>query len=214
MKVVTIMTMLFVIFGVSCAHTVQKHPGGQERPLKLESALFLKKYELFTVIGMGKPVAEHSYLLAKDGNSEVKIQDTESFAQIVKEIASPEDALELVRLMTSQEIRPFLSDVYYNEVHKQAKPEKEGEEEDRWFAIAPEQYDEWQLHEPIVTEENGMYKIERFVASYPRLKEQELTPAQLLKIWEWVDAEGKYSMEIQEVIAEGDEIHKLLLFTK
>ena len=215
MKLFTFIMLGFIILGtLSCACAVQKQATEQERSLKLESTLLNENYKLFAVRGMGMPIAEHSYLLAKDGKTEIKIQTAEEFAQIVKKITSPEDALALVRLITSQEIRPFLSDVYYSEVHKKVETKSEGEQKAQWFAIEPEQYEKWNLHEPVVTEENGLYKIERFVASYPRLKEQELIPAQLLKIWEWVDAEGKYSMEIQEVIAEGDIIQKILLFTK
>lgn len=216
MKGIALVAIILVILGASCTHTVQKQPSGQERALKPESALLEEKYELLTVQGMGMPLAEHRYLLAKDGETEIQIRNAEEFAQIVREIASPEDALELVRLLTSQEFRPFLKDIFYSEVHKKMEPKTEGDEEDRWFAIAPKQYETWKLHEPVATEEDAMYKIERFVASYPRVKvqEQEHTLAQLLKIWEWVDAQGKYTMEIQEVIAEGGEIQKILLFTK
>jgi hypothetical protein len=215
MKEILLFIVLCTILGVSGAHSMQAKPSGQEHPLKIESQLIQDKYQLFAVITGGKPIAEHSYLLAKAGDTQLEIRDTKDFAQIVKGISSKEEALELVRLITSQEIRPFLRDIYYAEVHKQVEPQKEGEEKDRWFAIEPTQYDEWKLHEPVVTDENGSYKIERFVACYPRiLPQKELSQARLVKIWEWVDSDGNYLAEIQDVIAEGDTIHKILIFTK
>jgi hypothetical protein len=214
MKGIIAFMMLCAILGTSCACSKQAKSGGQEQPIKLASLLIQDKYELFSVIGGGKPIADHVYLLAKAGDTRLEIRTTKDFAQIVKGIASKDDALALVRLLTSQELRPFLRDVYYAEVHQKVEPKKQGETEDHWFAIAPQQYETWKLHEPVVTEEQGRYKIERFVACYPQLKEKDLTPAQLVKIWEWVDAKGAYSAEIKEVIAGGDEIHRLLLFTK
>jgi hypothetical protein len=214
MKGLIVFMMLCAVLGTSCACSKQTKSGGQEQPIKLASSLIQDKYELFSVIGGGKPVAENIYLLAKAGNTRLEIRNTKDFAQIVKGIASKDDALGLVRLLTSQELRPFLRDVYYAEVHQKVEPKKQGEAEDRWFAIAPQQYGTWKLHDPVVTEEQGRYKIERFVACYPQIKDKDLTPAQLVKTWEWVDAKGTYSAEIKEVIAEGDEIHKILVFTK
>ncbi len=224
MKGLILFIMICLLFGVSCACTKNDSPPMvRERPLELESALIDENYTLFSVQELTMPLAEHSYLLAKKDDTEVKIQQTEEFSQIVKKITSPEDALELVRLIASPEVHPLLSDVYYHEVHEQIEPEDkattEAELTEQWFAIKPAQYEQWELHEPIVTkEEDGRYKIERFAASYPQIIQEgektQTTPAQLLKIWEWVDANGKYTMEIQDVIAEGSDIHKILLFTK
>lgn len=211
MKAIMLMSLGLVMLGLSCAQDVDKsnQPLKKERALKPESTLIREEYTLSTVIEAVRPIAEHIYILAKSGETELKIRDTEGFAQVVRKISSQEQALELVRLLTSQEFRPFLKDIYYSEVHKKEN------EEDRWFAIEPKQYDEWKLHEPVVTEENGVYKIERFVACYPRLLEnKEITQAKLVKIWEWVNSDGKYLAEIQDVIAEGDKIHKILIFTK
>jgi hypothetical protein len=94
-------------------------------------------------------------------------------------------------------------------VHKKANAE------DRWFAIEPEQYEAWELHDPLVTEENGIYVIDRFVACYPRLIHNKiLVDAKLVKIREWVTADGKYEMEIRNTVAEGGAIRKILIFTK
>ncbi|MCP4396346.1 MAG: hypothetical protein GY801_03410, partial [bacterium] len=62
----------------------------------------------------------------------------------------------------------------------------------------------------------GSFNIERFVASYPREEEdsENILPAQLLKIWERIDNEGRYSMEIREIVTEGEQIQSILLFTK
>lgn len=209
MRSIIFMNVLLIFFGIACTQTTQKQPVSRECSLKTGSDLIQDGYELSTVIEAKKPIAEHAYILAKRGDTELKIRDTEGFAQILRGISSQDQALELVRLLTSQDLRPFLKDIYYREIHK-----KENEEE-RWFAIEAKQYDEWKLHEPIVTEEDGVYKIERFVACYPRILEnKELTEAKLVKIWEWVDSEGKYLAEIQEEIAKGDAIHKILIFTK
>ncbi len=221
MKNVVLMSFLLIIMlGASCATTSQEEePGKQsrakgpitrERPVEIDSGLIHDDYELFSVIEAKKPISEHAYLLAKSGNAQLEIRETKDVAQIVKAITSPEDALELARLLSSQDLRPFLKDIYYSEIHEKMK----GDEKDQWFAIETDRYNAWKLHEPVITEEDGQYKIERFVASYPRIQEQPPSPAQLLKIWEWVDAQGKYSMEIQEVIAEGEEIQKILIFTK
>jgi hypothetical protein len=203
------MSLLLILFGISCSQTTQKQPISRERSIKTETKLIQGGYKLSTVIEAKKPIADHTYILAKSGETQLKIQDTEGFAQILQGITSQEEALELVQLLTSQEFRPFLRDVYYSEVHKKEN------DEDKWFAIEPEQYDDWNLHEPVVTEENDGYKIERFVACYPRITEdKELTEARLVKIWEWVDSDGKYSAEIQEEIAKGEAIQKILIFTK
>jgi hypothetical protein len=214
MKGLIIFMMLCATLGTSCTCSRQVKSRGQEQPIMLASPLIQDKYELFSVIGGGKPIAENIYLLAKAGNTQLEIRNTKDFAQIVKDIASKDDALALVRLLTSQELRPFLRDVYYAEVHQKVEPKKQGEAEDRWFAIARQQYETWKLYEPLVTEAKGQYKIERFVACYPQIKEKETIPAKLVKIWEWVDEKGTYSAEIKEVIAEGDTIHQILLFTK
>lgn len=210
MRSILLMNLLLIFLGISCTQTTQKQPASRERSLKTESELIQDGYELSTVIEAKKPIAEHSYILAKREDTELKIRDTEGFVQILRGISSQDQALELVRLLTSQEFRPFLKDIYYHEVHKKEN------EEDRWFAIEPKQYDEWKLHEPVVTEEDGVYKIERFVACYPRvfLENKEFTEAKLVKIWEWVDSDGKYLAEIQEEIAKGAEIHKILIFMK
>ncbi|MBD3307110.1 hypothetical protein GF339_11850 [candidate division KSB3 bacterium] len=216
MKIITMITLALVGLSACCAQTGQKQPAAQERPLTLQSPLLKDEFELFTVQEMGQPLAAHRYLLAKHDETELKIQTAAEFAPLVREITSPADALALVRLLTSQEIRPFLQDIFYSEVHKKSEPQAQAETtpEAQWFALEPEQYAQWGISEPVVTAEEESYKIERFVASYPRTQEQERTPAQLLKIWEWVDTEGQYSMEIQEVIAEGPEVRKILLFTK
>jgi len=209
MKSIILMSLLLVVFGVSCANTVEKTSRGQERPIKIESKLIQEEYELSTVIEPGKPIAEHVYILAKGKKTQLEIRNTDDFSQVVREISSKDEALELARLFTSQRIRSFLKDIYYSEVYKKES------EEDKWFVIEPEQYDEWKLREPVVTEENGVYKIERFVACYPRiLQDKTLTKAKLVEIWEWVDSEGKYLAEIQETIAEGEAIRKILIFTK
>jgi hypothetical protein len=217
MKSMLLMSIFLVLFGVSCACPVEKKPSpekskGQERPIKIESKLIQAGYELFSVIEAKKPLVKNIYLLAKRGETQVEIRDAAGFAEIVQGIASKEDALELVRLLTSQELRPFLRDLYYSEVHQKA------DDNDQWFAVTPAQYAQWKLHDPVVTEDNGIYKIERFVACYPRMieknQQKDMTAAQLVKIWETVDAKGKYTAELKEVVAEGDDIQKLLIFTK
>ena len=216
MRWIILMMLSIMLLGASCAHTVQKEPKGNVRAIRADSQLIKKGVTLSSVQGMEMPLAEHRYLLAKtEGMTEIKIQTVEDFAKITNEILSEDNALAFVRLITSQEIRPFLSDIYYSEVHKKVEPQQEGEKEDRWFAIETRQYNVWNLHEPVVLKENdSTYKIERFVASYPHVKEGKLTQAQLLKIWEWVDTKGNYFMEIQDVIAEGEPIQKLLFLTK
>lgn len=219
MKEMALLSLLFVFLGMSCAHTEQSSSRQvssdvQERQITLETTLLQEQYTLFTVQGMGFPLAEHRYLLARDGEQEMKIRKAADLAPLVKEIGSAEQALEFVRFLTSTDIRSFLSDIYYHEVHKKIETRDENAPEDRWFAIEEDQYEAWNLHGPIVEEVDDMYKIERFVASYPRRENQNITPARLLKIWEWVTREGFYSMEIQATIAEGEPIQKILLFQK
>ena len=193
----------------------------QYTPLKITSPLLKDGVELFAAQEMAMPLGKHRSILAKTKMSDISIRTSADLAQIIKEIASPEDALAFARLITSEEIRPFLQDVYYAEVHKQAAPttkEVNGEKiavEDRWFAVEPKQYDAWKLAEPVVKKlEIGGYAIERFVAAYPKIMDKSATPAQLLKIRETVGANGAYTMEIVAVIAEGAAIEKMLLFTK
>jgi hypothetical protein len=228
MKGFVLVSVLCMVLGTSCAHTEQttsekKSPDVQEQPIALETTVFQEQYTLWGVQGIGLPLAEHRYLLARGGEQDIEIRKAEDFTPLVKEISSADQALEFVRLLSSPEIRSFLSDIYYSEVHKkEAPPAQEGKAEtadehapeDRWFAIEAAQYDAWNLHEPVVEEVEGAYKIERFVASYPRREEQGLAPARLLKIWEWVDHAGSYRMEIQAILAEGEPIQKILLFQK
>lgn len=208
------MILLCLLGGISCAQveeqaSKEEQPLKNEQPLEIVSDLLQADVSLFSVIEARKPIADHTYILAQSKDGELTIRDTESFAQIVREIASPEDALELVRLVTSQELRPFLQDIYYAEVHKKANAD------DRWFAIEPEQYDEWNLHEPVITEENGIYQIDRVVACYPRLIHGKIiTKSKLVEIREWVSPDGKYIAEIRDIITEADEIRKILVFTK
>lgn len=193
----------------------------RETPIKITSPLLKDGVELFAAQEMTMPLGKHRSILAKTKMSDISIRTSADFAQVIKEIASPEDALAFARLITSEEIRPYLQDVYYAEVHKQAAPtstQVNGETvliEDRWFAVEAKQYDAWKLAEPVVKKlEIGGYAIERFVAAYPKIMEKTATPAQLLKIRETVGANGAYTMEIVAVIAEGAAIEKMLLFTK
>jgi hypothetical protein len=220
MKLLLSMLFLCLTLGVSCANTVEQstqklsqqpgEPMKTEHPLLLESVLLQPGYTFFTVMEAKKPIADHTYLLARSPQTEVKIQDTAGFTQVLKGIASPDDALVFVRLLTSQEVRPFLRDVYYTEVHQQAGSD------DVWFAIEPARYAALQLHDPIATaEKNGIYKIERFVACYPRiLLGKIVTDARLVKIREWVAPDGQYAAEIMNTIAEGEAIQRILIFTK
>lgn len=246
MKEFVLLSVVCLFLGISCAHTEQPMSSKrgvsdvQEQQIMLETTLLQEQYTLWGVQGMGMPLAEHRYLLARDGEQEIKIRKVEELTPLVKEISSTDQALEFVRFLTSTEIRSFLSDIYYSEVHKKESspassqegkeeteeptpaPSQEGKgkasaentPEDRWFAIDAAQYDAWNLHEPVVEEVDGTYKIERFVASYPRRENQSVAPARLLKIWEWVDPEGSYRMEIQSILAEGEPIQKILLFRK
>lgn len=208
MRMVTLLIAILAVVGVSCANTA-KEPNVQLRPITVTSTLLDERYELFGAQAMKMPLGENSYLAAKSGDTEIQIRNAQEFAQIVKGVTSPEQALELARLLTSPAIRPFLQDIYYSEVHKKAADEKE-----RWFAVEPEQYEQLNLDVPIVTKENDRYKIERCVAAYPRIQGKQVSKAQLLRIWEWVDAAGKYTSEIQVILAEGESVEKLLLFTK
>ncbi|PIE32438.1 hypothetical protein CSA56_15635 [candidate division KSB3 bacterium] len=216
------MLLLFfslIVFGTACAQAPQESTESitQERDLELDAPFLDQSYDIFAVQKLAMPLAKHAYLLARQGDKEIVIREASEFSQVVTEIVSPEDALELARLLISHDIRPFLLDIYYSEVHKYVEPENKDDIVEPWFALSPEQYDAWNVREPIVTrQEDGRYKIERFVASYPRKKDEndELTPPQLLKIWEWIDAEGHYSMEIQDVVTEDKAIYNILLFTK
>ncbi len=210
------------VLASSCsAQKSETKPESRQMPLKVASPLLKDGVEFFAVQEMTMPLGKHRALLAKENTTEMTIRTSADFSQAVKAIASPEDALSFARLITSDEIRPYLQDVYYSEVHKQAAPtvkEVNGEKitvEDRWFAVEAKQYDAWKLAEPVVkTLEIGGYAIERFVASYPKVMEKNATPAQLLKIRETVGMNGAYTMEIVTVVAEGDAIEKMLLFTK
>lgn len=215
MRFVMIFSILFSIVNLSCASTMEPTKKGEqpvlsEQPLAITSPLLKTGYTFFGAKEAKKSLTNQGYLIARSQGTELNIQDTAGFAQVVHGVASKAEALELVRLLTSQELRPFLKDVYYTEVHKQTDPQ------DRWFAIETKQYDAWSLHDPIITEaKNGIYIIERFVACYPRVIHGKfLTEAKLVKIREWVSSEGQYAAEILNTLDEGDAIHKLLIFTK
>lgn len=216
MKPIVILSIGCLMLGFSCAKVEEQsqsqtktRPLKQEEPLKVESTLISAEYTLSTVMEAAKPISDHIYILARHGKDEIQIRNTEDFAQIVREITSSEEALEFVRLLDSQAIRPFLQDIYYSEVHRKT------DAEDRWFAIEPKQYEAWNLHEPVVSEDNGIYTIERFVACYPRLIHNKvITDAKLIKIREWVAPDGKYDAEIRDTVVEGEEIRKILIFTK
>ncbi|GAK55014.1 hypothetical protein U27_01845 [Candidatus Vecturithrix granuli] len=214
MKELIFLNLLLIVLGISCAHTKQMSADIQERPIVFDTALLEERYSLWGVQGMGLPLADHRYLLARDGEQEIKIQKAEDFAPLAKDITSAEQALEFVRFLTSTEIRTFLADIYYSEVHKKVEKADESDQEDHWFAIDAAQYEAWYMHEPLVRELDGQYRIERFVASYPRRQNQKIVPPRLLKIWEWVDREGHYRMEIHSIIAEGESVQKILLFQK
>jgi len=223
MKGMFMILMLSVgLLASSCsAQKTETKPEIRETPIKIASPLLTDGIELFAAQEMTMPLGKHRSILAKTKLSDIVIRTSADFMQVVKEIASPEDALAFVRLITSEEIRPYLEDVYYSEVHRQAEPtpkEVNGETvliEDRWFAVEAKQYDAWKLVEPVVKKlEIGGYAIERFVAAYPKVMEKAATPAQLLKIRETVGANGAYTMEIVAVVAEGNAIERMLLFTK
>jgi len=214
MRILTLLCLGIVILGVSCASNTGQDSQAKIEPLQgelagLDSPLIQEGFELVPVIESKKSLVGGVYLLAKTGKIEIPIRTIDEFSQVVREITSDTDALAYVRLLTSQDIRPYLQDAYYAEVHKQSG------EDDRWFAIAPEQYDAWSLHEPVVTLEDDVYTIERFVAAYPRYIEgKQATDAALLKIRERVTPTGKYLMEVRNILAEGDDIYKILVFTK
>ena len=214
MKIVSVvigMSFLCILVGVSCANTVQEQETvmKNEQPVTIETNLFQEGYDIFATREARKPIAQHSYLLAKSEEAAIKIRNTMELSQIVREITSTEDALALVRLIASQQLRPFLQDVYYAEVHQKAN------QDDLWFAIEKSQYEHWQLHAPSITEEEGVYTIDRVVACYPRLIHGKiLTEAKLVNIREWVAPDGSYVAEIRSIIAEGEDIQKILLITK
>jgi hypothetical protein len=134
----------------------------------------------------------------------------------VKKIRTANEALELARLLSSQDIRPFLQDIFYAEVYKKVNAESRDQSIEPWFRLDAETYETFKLQPPVVKEEEGGFSLERFVASYPRddKESENILPAQLLKIREQIDSEGRYSMEMLKILTEGEEIHKILLFTK
>ncbi len=86
--ILMIVSILLVLFGASCAHTTQERSTAQEHLINIESKLIQDGYELFAVKELGKPISEHIYLLAKSGEIQLRIQDTEAFAQIVRGITT------------------------------------------------------------------------------------------------------------------------------
>ena len=208
MRNLSVLCLGLLVFGVSCASSVGQEPMAKIVPAE-GHALVPENYELVPVIESKKSLTSQPYLSAKTDKGEMPIRTVADFSQVVREITSEADALEYVRLLTSQEIRPYLQDAYYAEVHKQTGVD------DVWFAIAADQYDAWNLAEPVVGSEQHWYVIERVVAAYPRFLEgRPATDAALLKIREWVTPSGGYLMEVREIVAEGDEIYKILVFTK
>jgi hypothetical protein len=200
-----------MLFGTSCATIEANQTDVMKRTQKLEveTPLIQDGYELFSVIEAQKPVADHMYLLATSGNIELQIRDTGGFAQILRRITSQDDALEYIRLITHMDIMPFLQDVPYPTVHKKATAE------DLWFAIDAEQYAALNLHDPLVTEKDGIYIIDRIAVCYPKLiHDTLLTEARLVSLREWVSSDGKYAVEIRQTIAEGDEVQKILPIIK
>lgn len=221
MKTLFLMTMFSLILSSCSAQTAEKKAEVRTTPLNIASPLLDNSYQLLAAQELTMPLGEHGYLIARKGAADIEIRSAADFARIVKGIATTEDALAFARLITSEEIRPYLQGVNYQEVHKQAAPtvtEENGRKittEDRWFAVEAKQYDAWKLHEPTVKKAaNGAYVIERFAASYPNISAQTMTPAKLLHIRETVTPTGAYTMEIIEKIAEGEAIERLLLFTK
>lgn len=210
MQKLFVLSLGLLILGVSCASNTKQEPMAKTAPTQTKHALIQDGYELIPVIASQKSLADDlAYLLAKTGKIEIPIRTIAEFAQVVRDITSETEALEYVRLITSAEIRPYLRDAYYAEVHKQTGPD------DRGFAITPERYNAWNLNEPVVTTANNGFIIERVVAAYPRFLEGRPTAdAALLKIREWVTPAGGYLMEVRDIIAEGDEIYKILVFTK
>ena len=184
------------------------------RAAPVEVALLREGVSVVGVKTPRKPLSAHVYLLVNDGKKEHRIRTSQELPPFLNAISSPELALAYVRFISSQEIRPYLTDMYYTEVQRQAEGKPAANAEPSWFTLTAAQYKTWQVHEPVVTTDGARYKIERFVASYPRVKDETRLPAQLLKIWEWVEPTGKYTMEIQQVITEGQAIHSILMFTK
>ncbi len=187
-----------------------------ERILELHSDILDDSYELFSVQELRMPLAKYAYLFAKKFGETHEIRTAAEFSRVVKTIQTAGDALELARLLSSQELRPFLQDVFYAEVRQKIETESKDTIVDPWFRLDAEEYEALHLHAPVVTEKEGSFNIERFVASYPREEEdsENILPAQLLKIWERIDNEGRYSMEIREIVTEGEQIQSILLFTK
>ena len=70
MKGITLMVIALILLSSSCAQTVQEQSRGLERPLMLQSSVLQEQYELFTVSSMKMPIADNSYILAKDGDHE------------------------------------------------------------------------------------------------------------------------------------------------
>ncbi len=208
MKIFLLTLVVLAICGVANAHAAQ------EREITLESPLIQEDWRLYGVTDITKAEPPKAYLLAKHEEQTLTIETAEDFAQIVTAVEDRADALQLVRLLTSQEIRPFLADINYHEVQRKAAASAGEDAPQQWFALDPEDYDRWHLYDPVVSKQESLYQIERFVAAYPRIKDQTLTPAKLLKIVEQVDAEGHYTMDIQQEIAEGEAIQNILLFTK
>jgi hypothetical protein len=206
-----LLILVCMLLGTACAtiETNQTDVMKRTQKLDVETILIQNGYEVFAVIEAQKPVAEHMYLLATSGNTELQIRDTSGFAQILHEIASQDDALEYIRLITHTDIMPFLQDVSYPMVHQKARAE------DVWFAIDAEQYAALNLHDPLVTEKEDIYIIDRIAVCYPKLiHDTLLTPARLVSLREWVSSDGKYAVEIRQTIAEGDEVQKILPIIK
>lgn len=205
---------VFCVVVLLCATSCAPHQSRESAPemvafQPVTHPLLTEGVELVPVMEAKKSLNKDAYLLARSGDTDFPVRRTVEFSGIVEEIASEADALEYARLLTSPEIRPYLSDVYYAEIHKHTGPD------DRGFAIPPDQYDAWNLFEPVVMTENGLYVIERVVAAYPRFLEgRPVTNAALLRIREWITPDGGYLMEVRDIIAEGDEVYKFLVFTK
>ncbi len=209
MRRISLLCLGILLIAVSCASNTKQEPMADIVPSQTHHALIQDGYELVPVFESPKSLTSVAYLLARTGKIEIPIRTIAEFAQVVRDITSEAEALEYVRLLTAQDIRPYLQDAYYAEIHKQTGPD------DHWFAIAPERYNAWNLAEPVVTTENNRFVIDRIVAAYPRFLEGRPTnDAALLKIREWVTPSGGYLMEIRDIIAEGDEIYKILVFTK
>ena len=218
LKILCLMLIVIVALEGVCtqADDDMKSVSKRERTLDIHSDILDESYELFAVQELRMPLAEHAYLVAKKSGEFYIIRSSAEFSRVVKAIHTADDALELSRLITSQELRPFLQDVFYVEVDKTLDTENNDSFLEQCFRLDAESYDVFKLHPPVVKEDKGVFTIERFVASYPRKEEgrENILPAQLLKILEQIDSEGNYRMEILEILTEGEEIHKILLFTK